>query len=79
MTQDALRHWRRDLHCLLETAWCEFRTNSLITHHMSELGFSVMLGDKLLANAFRNINVAVQKERVLRQGEHPDWLARIKR
>ena len=46
---------------------------------MSELGFSVMLGDKLLANAFRNINVAVQKERVLRQGEHPDWLARIKR
>ena len=80
MTQDALRHWRRDLHRLPEAAWCEFRTSALIAHHLCELGFSVMLGDKLLASNLimgREIDVAAQKERALRQGAHPDWLARI--
>jgi aminobenzoyl-glutamate utilization protein A len=80
MTQDALRHWRRSLHRLPEAAWCEFRTSSLIAHHLSELGFDVMLGDKLLASTLimgRDIDVAAQKERALRQGAHPDWLARI--
>lgn len=80
MTQDALRHWRRDLHRLPEAAWCEFRTSALIAHHLSELGFSVMLGDELLASNLimgREIDVAAQKERALRQGAHPDWLARI--
>ncbi len=71
MTQDALSHWRRDLHRLPEAAWCEFRTSSLIAHHLSELGFSIMLGDKLLASNLimgRNIDVQAQKERALRQG-----------
>src|SRR5690606_4582715 len=80
MTQDALRHWRRDLHRLPEAAWCEFRTSALIAHHLSALGFSVMLGDKLLASNLimgREIDVAAQKERALRQGAHPDRLARI--
>ena len=71
MTQDALRHWRRDLHRLPEAAWCEFRTSALIAHHLSELGFSVMLGDKLLASNLimgREVDVQAQKERALRQG-----------
>ena len=50
MTQDALRHWRRDLHRHPEAAWCEFRTTTLIAQHLSELGFSIMLGDQLLAS-----------------------------
>ena len=44
MTQDALRHWRRDLHRHPEAAWCEFRTTTLIAQHLTELGFSIMLG-----------------------------------
>ncbi|QXB54280.1 amidohydrolase [Aeromonas sp. FDAARGOS 1415] len=80
MTQDALRHWRRDLHRLPEAAWCEFRTSTLIAHHLNELGFSVMLGDQLLASNLimgREIDVDAEKKRALRQGAHPDWLARI--
>ncbi|MGU5839837.1 hypothetical protein ACV1DP_18275, partial [Aeromonas caviae] len=50
MTQDALRHWRRDLHRHPEAAWCEFRTTTLIAQHLTELGFSIMLGDQLLAS-----------------------------
>ncbi|MGY4025782.1 amidohydrolase [Aeromonas rivuli] len=80
MTIDTLRHWRRDLHRLPEAAWCEFRTSALIAHRLNELGFTVMLGDALLASSLvmgRQIDVAAQKERALRQGANPDWLARI--
>ena len=80
MTQDALRHWRRDLHRLPEAAWCEFRTTTLIAQRLHELGFSVVLGDQLLASNLimgREIDVEAQKARALHQGAHPEWLARI--
>lgn len=80
MTQDALHHWRRDLHRYPEAAWCEFRTSSLIAKHLAALGFDVMLGDQLLANHLimgREIDVPAQKARALRQGADPEWLARI--
>ncbi len=80
MTQDALRHWRRDLHRHPEAAWCEFRTTTLIAQHLSELGFSIMLGDQLLASTLimgREIDVEAQKARALQQGAHPEWLTRI--
>ena len=80
MTLEHLILWRRDLHRLPEAAWKEFRTTSLIAHHLSELGYHVVLGDKLLASNLmmgRDVDVAAEKARARRQGAHPDWLERI--
>ncbi|WP_368152639.1 amidohydrolase [Aeromonas sp. R2-4] len=80
MTLEHLILWRRDLHRLPEAAWKEFRTTSLIAHHLSELGYRIVLGDKLLASNLmmgRDVDVAAEKARARRQGAHPDWLERI--
>ncbi len=80
MTLEQLILWRRDLHRLPEAAWKEFRTTSLIAHHLNELGYHILLGDKLLASNLmmgRDVDVAAEKARARRQGAHPDWLERI--
>ncbi|WP_439835365.1 amidohydrolase [Aeromonas enteropelogenes] len=80
MSLEHLIQWRRDLHRLPEAAWKEFRTTSLIAHHLSGLGYHIVLGDKLLASNLvmgRDLDVAAEKARARRQGAHPDWLDRI--
>ncbi|MFM5619329.1 amidohydrolase [Aeromonas veronii] len=80
MTLEHLIQWRRDLHRLPEAAWKEFRTTSLIAHHLNELGYHIVLGDKLLASNLmmgRDVDVTAEKARARRQGAHPDWLERI--
>jgi aminobenzoyl-glutamate utilization protein A len=42
---------RRDLHRHAEPGWCEVRTASLIARRLTDLGFSVRLGQEVLAEA----------------------------
>ncbi len=72
---------RRDLHKFAETAWCEFRTTSLIAAKLSEMGYEVLVGEEFLKDRGhiigRNIDEAAQKKRALAQGADEVWLKRM--
>lgn len=80
MHVDELVTWRRDLHRYPEAAWKEFRTTSLIARHLEASGYSLLLGESLLAAPFvmgREVDVAAEKARALHQGGDPAWLERM--
>lgn len=80
MHADELVRWRRDLHRYPEAAWKEFRTTSLIARHLASLGFTLKLGEDLLAAPLvmgREVDVAAEKARALLQGGDPDWIERM--
>lgn len=72
---------RRDLHKFAETAWCEFRTTSIIATRLSEMGYEVLVGEEFLKNREqiigRNIDEDAQKKRALAQGADEGWLRRM--
>lgn len=55
---------RRDIHRHPELAWTEFRTASLVAKRLTELGFRVLTGRQVLAEAYR---YAVPEAPVLEQ------------
>jgi aminobenzoyl-glutamate utilization protein A len=77
---ESLRHWRRDFHRFPETAWCEFRTTSLIAAALAEVGYDIKLGDQIVSISAvmgRQIQEEQEKRRALAQGADPLWLDKI--
>jgi aminobenzoyl-glutamate utilization protein A len=77
---ESLRHWRRDFHRFPETAWCEFRTTSLIAAALAAVGYDIKLGDQIVSTSAvmgRQIQEDQEKRRALAQGADPFWLEKI--
>ena len=70
---------RRDLHAHPEMAWCEFRTTSLVAERLSSLGYQVISGKDVCAEAARTCLPSpavldMEKKRALKEGAR-DWWA----
>ncbi len=73
-----LQSWRRDFHRYPETAWCEYRTTSLIAKALSELGYTITLGDGILSQTSimgRQVDVEREVARAVQQGGDSHWLS----
>lgn len=64
---------RRDFHKHPESAWCEYRTTSLVARHLIDLGYKVVMGQDAHVNDLRGIVPSPEKarqeqERAISQG-----------
>lgn len=67
---------RRDLHKHPEKAWSEYRTTSLIARHLSELGYSLVMGQDAHVDSLRCLvpdteKCAQERARAISQGGDP--------
>lgn len=72
-----LQDWRRDFHRYPETAWCEYRTTSLIARALADLGYRITLGDGILSHASimgRQVDIEREVARAIAQGGDRQWL-----
>ncbi|MDU4960743.1 MAG: amidohydrolase [Sporomusaceae bacterium] len=74
---------RRDIHKHAEAAWTEFRTASLVADTLVGLGYSVQVGDEVVAGeAMMGVPSAAElerhMERALAQGAKPEWVEKMR-
>lgn len=70
---------RRDLHLHPEAAWTEFRTASFVATTLTKLGYEVMAGSQVIAEAGmmgvpKAIVLQEQMKRAIAQGADPAWV-----
>lgn len=73
---------RRDFHKYAETGWHEMRTSSIIAKRLSELGYEVLVGDRVCK---RDARMGVPSEQILsesyerskKQGADPDFIEAV--
>lgn len=74
---------RRDFHKYAETGWNEFRTASVVAEILTQLGFTVMVGDEVIEET-RMMGVPAEEElersvqRALSQGAHAPWVQKFR-
>ena len=74
---------RRDLHKHAEVAWTEFRTASIVADTLEQLGYTVQVGEKVIAaDAMMGVPSAQELdrhiERALSQGAIPQWVEKMR-
>ncbi|WGE15287.1 hypothetical protein PM3_1923 [Pasteurella multocida] len=52
ITLEQLIQWRREFHRFPEIGWSEFWTTSRIADYLEEMGFDILLGDKIINPEF---------------------------
>ncbi len=68
-----LQAWRRDFHQYAESGWFEFRTATLVTEELHQLGYQLQLGKEVVkADARMGLpteeKLAEQEKRAIEQG-----------
>lgn len=74
-----LQAWRRDFHQYAESGWFEFRTATLVTEELHQLGYQLQLGKEVVkADARMGLpseeKLAEQEKRAIEQGALTQWL-----
>lgn len=74
-----LQAWRRDFHQYAESGWFEFRTATLVTEELHQLGYQLQLGkDVVKADARMGLpsqeKLKEQEKRAIEQGALTQWL-----
>jgi len=78
-----LIEYRRDFHQYPEPAWTEFRSASLIARRLEELGFSLKIGEEVIAeDGMMGVpspkHLDEMSERAVRQGGYPEIIKKMK-
>lgn len=74
-----LQAWRRDFHQYAESGWFEFRTATLVTEELHQLGYQLQLGKEVVKADVRmglpsEEKLAEQEKRAIEQGALTQWL-----
>lgn len=74
-----LQAWRRDFHQYAESGWFEFRTATLVTEELHQLGYQLQLGKEVVkADARMGLpseeKLVEQEKRAIEQGALTQWL-----
>lgn len=74
-----LQAWRRDFHQYAESGWFEFRTATLVTEELHQLGYQLQLGKEVVKAEARmglpsKEKLAEQEKRAIEQGALAQWL-----
>lgn len=74
-----LQAWRRDFHQYAESGWFEFRTATLVTEELHQLGYQLQLGKEVVKAEARmglpsEEKLAEQEKRAIEQGALAQWL-----
>lgn len=82
ITLEQLIQWRREFHRFPEIGWSEFWTTSRIADYLEEMGFDILLGDKIINPEFvRGRQQAVVEAglaKAIAYGAKAKWLDQMK-